>query len=339
METDQTSLFPISAASLSDSKKRQVGKYVSSIWSFPDSEETPLYRWYGTLPKPLVRRVIELYSPETVLDPFVGLGTTLDVAADLGIQALGLDTNPLGCLASEARLSGISSKERLSKELTRISSKLRGSLTQQASSGSRELDEFYAEEKYRYSRKWFRKDSLSALLSLFSEIADVEVEGIQRLLFVAAAQTVRDVALVDPRCTHHLVTKLKPYIDPVPLFVQAANSATRAVRDLPADPGRVRVDQGSLLDGTSVSGRYDFILIHPPYLGMIHYHLIHRLATDLLDFTQGSTMPSSLQQYAFDYEIHPRPCTNRGKNLRAWRQMRRHNRGSAIQRPSSPSRN
>lgn len=304
MEADQTKLFSrdLSSAEVSLSKKSKAGKFVSSVWSFPDSDGNALYRWYGTLPKPLVKRVLELYSPRNVLDPFAGLGTTLEVAADLGIKAKGYDSNPLACLATEARVYGIASKDSLSSSIARISTRLGGSLGGPSSSTSSSTDEFFANEKYRYTRKWFRKDSLSALLSLFLEIGDVEQEDVQRLLFVSGAQTVREVASVDPRCTHHLVTKSKPFIDPVPIFVQATETALKAVRNRPASSANIQISQGSILKQEAKPGKHDFVLVHPPYLGMIHYHLIHRLATDVLDFVKASLDPPSLKGYEFSYD-------------------------------------
>ncbi|NJN98715.1 MAG: hypothetical protein HC875_33820 [Anaerolineales bacterium] len=45
---------------------------------------------------------------ETVLDPFCGSGTTLVEARRLGRNAVGIDANPLACLISRAKASGIS---------------------------------------------------------------------------------------------------------------------------------------------------------------------------------------------------------------------------------------
>jgi hypothetical protein len=45
----------------------------------------------------------------------------------------------------------------------------------------------------------------------------------------------------------------------------------------------------------------DLAIIHPPYLGVIHYHLIHRLSTDLLDIANRIWSPESIKQYDFAY--------------------------------------
>lgn len=54
---------------------------------------------YAPYPRELVRRCIAAGCPEggTVLDPFVGGGTTMDVALDMGRHAVGIDLNPEFC--------------------------------------------------------------------------------------------------------------------------------------------------------------------------------------------------------------------------------------------------
>jgi hypothetical protein len=121
-------------------------------------------------------------------------------------------------------------------------------------------------------------------------------------MFVAAAQVIRDVASVDPRCTHHLVTKQKPFIDPLPRWRELVAKNSAIVRVIPADKSKIKVIQGSAI-GTEIGlQRADFVLIHPPYLGVIHYNAIHRLATDLLDYTNSIVNPVSLRKYYFNHE-------------------------------------
>ena len=55
----------------------------------------------------LANALTRLESPGTVLDPFIGSGTTVAVAQQLGRHGIGLDLNP-GYLAIAAkRLAGI----------------------------------------------------------------------------------------------------------------------------------------------------------------------------------------------------------------------------------------
>src|ERR1039458_2862112 len=88
-------------------KKTASGKLISSVWTFPGSGGGQLYRWYGTLRRALLQGPIGLYVDEptkSVLDPFMGTGTTLSVAADLDLFGIGIDANPLACLIAATRL-------------------------------------------------------------------------------------------------------------------------------------------------------------------------------------------------------------------------------------------
>ena len=271
--------------------QRPSDAFVSSVWSFDGPGGNQVYRWYGTLPRQLVERLFRLYArPDTVvIDPFMGLGTTLDVAADAHMRARGTDVNPLACLAASALLFGAT------EAAPAMADGLCATLTRRnRRNGSRDWSTVLAESRYDYMRKWFRPDTLDSVLALLFGIADAEGEHRSRIGFIAAASVIRDVAAVDPRCTHHLVTKKKPFIDPLPLWTKAVAAVERAVRPVPADPNRVSVAQGSALSTGTVYEPANFAIVHPPYLGVIHYHLIHRLATDLLHIVQRVRAPTSL---------------------------------------------
>lgn len=277
-------------------KKSNALSFVSSLWHFPEPGEGQLYRWYGTLPAPLVDRLLSLYAAELnsrVLDPFAGTGVTLGVSQQRGLGCDGLDVNPLACLISEARIQG-----RPDLSAGDVRGLFEGLEAGIHDYGQEANADFLGEPSYAYTRKWFGTESLERALAVFSAIAGVTDKRLQRLLFVAAAQEVRNVASVDARCTHHLVTKKKPFIDLWP------GTRTRFLENLdqlrPArEGGRSTIKQGSALN--NVGGEYDFVLAHPPYLGVIHYHLIHRLATDLLDFARRRFSASALLPFDFSY--------------------------------------
>lgn len=281
-------------------KPLQVGGYISSIWSFPSSEEGQLYRWYGTLPRPLVQRLISLYvrgRSSRILDPFAGLGTTLVVAAKAHLRALGIDNNPLACLAAELLLDGIPSAETVIKTTNEVVKDLNEPTSHDLANRVKTIVD---KEEYSYMRKWFRKDTLHVTLSLLLRIAEVEDVRVQRLLFLLSSQIVRDVANVDPRCTHHLVTKKKLFVNPVSLLKERVPSACMNLGH-GFQPSEISVTQGSVLDLDLGKNSFDFVLAHPPYLGVIHYHLIHRLATDLLDVVKTAKSPLSLSKLDLDY--------------------------------------
>lgn len=276
--------------------------YVSSIWSFSGSTREGIYRWYGTLPRQLIERILSLYAKDSstqILDPFMGLGTTLDVAADHQLNATGIDINPIACISAQAQLFGIESDSAL-LAADKVASNLSESNLHLREHETEEWARLLSSEKYGYTRKWFRDDTIHAVLDLLFEIANVRDLYAQRLFFVVAAQIIRKVASVDPRCTHHLVSKKKPFIDPVHLWKDKLYRSLEAIRTVPANPNQIVVEQGSIID-TPYHRNADVVIIHPPYLGVINYQLIHRLAADLLDIINLVRAPISLKPYNFDY--------------------------------------
>jgi hypothetical protein len=161
---------------------------------------------------------------------------------------------------------------------------------------------FSGDPQFQYARKWFRPDTLRAVIDLLFRIAKVADARTQRLLFVAAAQEIRTVASVDPRCTHHLVTKKRDFIDPRALVAARALASLQTLTTAHSVRRDAEIHQGSILAAQDANGPFDFVLAHPPYLGVIHYHLIHRLATDLLHFVNVTESPSTLRSYDFSSE-------------------------------------
>lgn len=70
-----------------------------NVWTFPPDRDTS---HPAVFPPELVRRCLEPFpSARTVLDPFAGRGTTLEVAVAAGRDAIGIDLNPeFGALAA-----------------------------------------------------------------------------------------------------------------------------------------------------------------------------------------------------------------------------------------------
>jgi hypothetical protein len=75
----------------------------------------------------------------------------------------------------------------------------------------------------------------------------------------------------------------------------------KAIRSTPTEQNLITVRQGSILTTELQKGAFEFALIHPPYLGVINYHQIHRLATDMLDIVKRTIAPAGLASYDFSY--------------------------------------
>ena len=302
---DQTRLFPDekNMDKKLKSKKQTKNNFTSSIWSFSGSDSKSLYRWYGTLPRPLLEKILDMYCSKKskILEPFSGMGTTLEIALEKKLNLLGLDSNPLACMLSEIKINDLPSKSDVIKFLDELDEKIYPLFSTKTNKNIAEWDKLLSDPKYNYTKKWFREDTLNATLQLLFKISEIKQTNIQRVFFIVASNIVRNVASVDPRCTHHLVTKEKLFIDPFPIFrkkvLQILPEITEKRKTV-----NVQIKQQSIFENNFRKNSFDFVLAHPPYLGVIHYHLIHKLATDLLDITRLCKDPKSLENFNFDYD-------------------------------------
>lgn len=86
----------------SDRKKRWNGGGNRGLWTYNKvNGEHPT-----TKPLPLVRKLVELFTDkqDVILDPFMGSGTTLRAAKDLGRRAVGCELNERYCEIAANRL-------------------------------------------------------------------------------------------------------------------------------------------------------------------------------------------------------------------------------------------
>jgi DNA modification methylase len=84
-------------------------KYSVSIWDLPRSPEEHRLHHPAPFPLEVCKRLIEIYTRngDLILDPFVGSGTTLLAAAQLGRRSIGIDINPTYTRMAKSRLESI----------------------------------------------------------------------------------------------------------------------------------------------------------------------------------------------------------------------------------------
>ena len=96
---------------LNDLTGSEWARYSKSIESYPDTRSDKQRTHGACFPKSLAIQQIEIFTKkgEVVLDPFVGVGTTLDAALESGRNGVGIELNP--AFAEIARRDTKRSKE------------------------------------------------------------------------------------------------------------------------------------------------------------------------------------------------------------------------------------
>jgi DNA modification methylase len=81
---------------LNELEGREWAQASRSVEQYPDVRSEKQREHGASFPQSLARQQIEIYtkSGELVIDPFVGVGTTLDACAELGRKGIGIDLNP-----------------------------------------------------------------------------------------------------------------------------------------------------------------------------------------------------------------------------------------------------
>ena len=105
---------------------KNISNWVGRDMAYPSNvlhlaTETGNKRHSATFPRSLPEWFIKLFTKEGdwVLDPFVGSGTTLRAAADLGIQGVGVDISEAYCEIAARRIEKALAQPRLPLEAPR----------------------------------------------------------------------------------------------------------------------------------------------------------------------------------------------------------------------------
>jgi site-specific DNA-methyltransferase (adenine-specific) len=96
-----------------DIERDEFMAWTNGLWTFPGERKSRIGH-PAPFPLELPRRCIRLFSfvEDTVLDPFMGSGTTLLAARRLGRKAIGIDLDPDYCRLAKRRLAADTGADR-----------------------------------------------------------------------------------------------------------------------------------------------------------------------------------------------------------------------------------
>lgn len=231
-------------------------------------------------PELALRAVQELGQPSTVLDPMMGSGTVVRVAADAGHCAIGRDVDPLAVLMAKVWTTPINTRT------LRVAAQDLVAEARRTEPDAIELPWIDSDPETRiFTEFWFahpQRQHLRQLSSRLLETGDTIGDTISDALRIAMSRIIitkdrgaslaRDVSHSRP----HKVTETNGY-QIFEGFLESVNRLARRLEDEPP-PGRTIIDRGDARGTALPAQSVDAVVTSPPYLNAIDYLRGHRLA-------------------------------------------------------------
>ncbi|MFO1433497.1 MAG: DNA methyltransferase [Candidatus Competibacteraceae bacterium] len=219
------------------------------------------------------RQLIQLFPPEggsIVLDPFCGSGTTLVEAIDAGLDACGIDINPLACLISRAKTTAVP----LNLEFTI-------KLILQKAWRHFETKDLKIPLIPRLDH-WFKPEVQRALAALVTAISCESVTAIREVLQVALSSIIVRVSNQESDTRYAAVEKNYSAQDVFKHFKDAAAFINRALLKFSDNLfrclGRATVLNHDILmiKAEELPSKVGLVITSPPYPNAYEYWLYHK---------------------------------------------------------------
>jgi hypothetical protein len=277
---------------------RLVSRLRKTDWDFAGKfSESPFsaIHWYpGRFVSQLPATFIGLLAPEdgTVLDPFVGSGTTLVEAQRLGRRGIGIDLHPIACLVSRAKTLRISA-QRIATVLASIASDAEDVILGQLRT-HRGLPPRAAIPSTVQATKWYAPRVQDHLARLWSLVMSYDKH--RRVLGMTAFSAILLPVCRETRHWGYVCDNTEPdgdtQADVLKEFVDVLGSFGRAYADRDKEivarktkfvtPPKSTVVCRNSLDAILAlpPNSVDLVLTSPPYFGVSDYTKSQRLSME-----------------------------------------------------------
>jgi DNA modification methylase len=222
-------------------------KIPQHLLNIEDKNRSNLFNWRGQFSPQLVEYLIDAYCPKnaTILDPFVGSGTTLLEAAYRGVPAFGFEINPSAWSFSKLY------------EFTNLPQNIRENAITELSNAI----------KAEFPIVLFTSQSL--------RLEDVE----ERMIRIGRALSEKAKIL-----NNALIVLLDIYNNSVSneLIHSKLASLAKLLRNLPYSEGTIKADLHDARRMPLKNHSVDFVITSPPYINVFNYHQNYRRSVEMM---------------------------------------------------------
>lgn len=227
-------------------------------------------RYFGKFPPPVAQRFIkELHNPLAgpVIDPMVGSGTTLVEAMILGRAAIGLDVNPLSCLAAKVKTTQVDPSE------------IEGTLTAYAqfySTNNGLLSEHFIPKDINLNH-WFYPEVQGTIAKTRYFIEEeIKTEDMKDVFRLALASSIRKLS----RASNGLGRMfLDPAIKPVDTYTVVAKKCRQFIKgfkELSSFNSDIKIERQDARIQFMAPECSNLVICHPPYFNVYRYSSIYK---------------------------------------------------------------
>jgi hypothetical protein len=250
-----------------------------------------LHEYKGKFNPQIVRAILNILgipSGSRVIDPFCGSGTSLLECAHLGMEATGLDINPLAIFIANTKLSALSVPAAVLRE------ELARSISRERSIKVPKKGRDLVREKYLLS--WFTPEVYEAIERLRLSIEEISPPTSAPLLTIAS-NLLRDYSLQDPNDLR--IRRRKTPLPDKEFIVAYEEAATQFINNLEDAQQVISItelkSQAILSDNRELTEinigcdeKFDCALTSPPYATALPYIDTQRLSLVWLGFISPS---------------------------------------------------
>lgn len=271
-------------------------------------EDRPVHHWYRfvlSFPPHLVREYISqfgLKQGHRVLDPFCGTGTTLVECKKKGIESVGIEANPVACLASKVKVDWDLDPDGLLSHARLVAAKTLERLHAEGIDGVQDLPLFRGNQRPQThlrrlpeaSSSLLLKNSISplplhktlVLLEALEEHHNERYAGHEKLAFASAVVGGISNLHFGPEVG---VTRPKidaPVVETWMARIEMMARDLRSVRDMSSTLALVYNGDSRNLNGLITPESIDAVITSPPYPNEKDYTRTTRLEAVLLGFVR-----------------------------------------------------
>lgn len=309
-----------------------IEKIESADWEFSDADTQYLthniHRYSGKFIPQIAQNAIQLLTVpgDTVLDSYMGSGTTLLEAQLSGRNAIGIDLNPLAVLISQVKNLRISETDIQEINTTLIPYVSDMNCDGQLSFSSQlipdtliqvQIDKNDWRLQDSWNQKWYQPAVLEQLVKIYSCIEILSSENARQIARVAFSDVLRKVSNASskyPNVMYDKNHKEKPL--PAKAFLENIKSITSCLQELAKatsnSKSSIQILQGNNLCLPLADESVDAIITHPPYIAAVPYAEYGCLSLNWLghdskvldaELTGGKRHSSKVvDNFALDYE-------------------------------------